>query len=194
MRPKQPLPPQALSDEVQKIGDTLVEGSDLAVALIATSFLNECLRSLLMARFRPGDTSERLLRSGRGAIGTFSARTDLAYSLEYIDRDALKALRAVAEIRNTFAHSYGEGSFDQREIADLCSKLDYAYELHVNQWSQPPEKERIRKELDQFFRQPREQFTYNCVLLGQTLIHTAEGMKRGVVQQEAGAGRGKEGS
>lgn len=194
MRPKQPLPAQALSDEVQKIGDTLVEGSDLAVALIATSFLDECLRSLLMARFRPGDTSERLLRSGRGEIGTFSARTDLAYSLEYIDRHALKALRAVAEIRNAFAHSYGEGSFDQREIAVLCSKLDYAYELHVNQWSKPHEKEGIRKELDQFFRLPREQFTYTCVLLGQTLIQVAEGVKRGVGQQEAGAERGKQDS
>ena len=119
MRPKNPLPAQVLSEEVQKIGQVLVEGSDLAVALIASSFLDECLRSLLSAHLRTGDTSQALLRSGRGVIGTYSARTDLAYSLRLINKSTLKALRTIGEIRNAFAHSYGEASFEHPEIAPL---------------------------------------------------------------------------
>lgn len=178
-RPKQPIPPEALSTEVQKIGEILVQGSDLAATLIATSFLDECLRSLLAARFRPGDTSESLLRSGRGVLGTFATRTDLAYSMGLIDRHALRALRGVGEIRNAFAHSFGVCTFDQAAIKDLCFKLEYAYELHVNQWSQPNQKEASQRELDQFFDTTRNRFTYTCVLLGQTLIHAARVVQSG---------------
>lgn len=173
MRPKQPLPPESLGDEVQKIGDILVDGSDLAVALIASSFLDECLRSLLMACFRSGGTSETLLRSGRGVLGTYSARTDLAYSLGLIDKHALKALRTIGEIRNAFAHSYGEATFEHPDIAPLCSRLDYVYELFVNQRRGGGDPERVRAELDRFFTKQRNRFTYTCVTVGQTLIFAA---------------------
>src|SRR5262249_19839188 len=127
MRPKQSLPPDLLGEEVQKIGEVLVEGSDLSVALIASSFLDECLRSLLAAHLRPGDTSQALLRSGRGVLGTYAVRTDLAYALRLIDKYVLKALRTIGEIRNAFAHSYGEALFEHEEIAPLCAQLDYTY-------------------------------------------------------------------
>jgi DNA-binding MltR family transcriptional regulator len=174
MRPKQPLLPDSLGEEVQKIGDILNEGSDLAVALIASSFLDECLRSLLTACLRPGETSEALLRSGRGVLGTYSARTDLAYSLGVIDKHALKGLRTVGEIRNAFAHSYVEATFEHPDIALLCSRLDYVYELFVNERRGGGDPDRIGAELDRFFEQNRNRFTYTCVTLGQALIFAAQ--------------------
>lgn len=176
MRPKHPLPTESLGEEVQKIGDILVEGSDLAAALIASSFLDECLRSLLMASFRAGDTSEALLRP-RGALGTYAARTDLAYSLGLIDKQALKALRTIGEIRNAFAHSYAEGTFEHPDIAPLCSRLDYTYELFVNQRRGGGDPDHVRRELDRFFTKQRNRFTYTCVTLGQTLIFAARDVR-----------------
>jgi len=173
MRPKQPLPPELLGEEVQKIGDILVDGTDLAVSLIASSFLDECLRSLLMACLRPGETSTALLRSGTGVLGTYSARAALAYSLRLIDKHVHKALRTIGEIRNAFAHSYGDATFQHASIAPLCLQLDYAYELFVNKRSSRGDAQRIRAELDQFFVKHRNRFTYTCVTLGQTLIFAA---------------------
>jgi DNA-binding MltR family transcriptional regulator len=193
MRPKQPIAPDLLGDEVQKIDSVLVDGTDLAVALIGTSFLDECLRSLLSAHFRPGGTSEGLLRSGRGALGSYSTRADLAYALGLLDEHALKALRTIAEIRNAFAHSYTDATFSDGEIAAFCSRLDYAYEVFVNQ-KRAVNAERTRAALDSFFVKPRNCFTYTCVTLGQTLIRAAgEAQKRGAATGTQKAGRPDEG-
>jgi DNA-binding MltR family transcriptional regulator len=174
MKPKQPLPPDLLGEEVQKIGQALVDGSDLAVALIASSFLDECLRSLLAAHFRPGKTSSDLLQSGRGELGTYAARTDLAYSLRLIDKHALKALQTIGRIRNAFAHSYSDASFEHEEIAPLCSQLDYTYEIFVKQGYGSGDPTSTQANLDKFFVERRNQFTYTCVVLGQTLIVAAQ--------------------
>jgi DNA-binding MltR family transcriptional regulator len=178
MGPKNPLPVAALGVEVQKIGDALVSGSDLAVALIASSFLDECLRSLLMAFFRKGDTSESLLRSGRGVIGSFAARFELAYSLSLIEKSELKNLRTIGEIRNAFAHSYADGAFDDDHIRPLCESLDYAYEVFVTRGGSDRDPKQVRADLDSLYRNVRARFTHACVTLGQTLIFKAREVQR----------------
>lgn len=170
---KKPLPADALGPEVQKIGDALVEGSDLATALVASSFLDECLRSLLMAFFRDGETSVGLLRSGRGVLGTYAARMEVAYSLRLIDKAELNNLRTIGEIRNAFAHSYTEGSFDHPSIAPLCASLDFAYEVFIHRGHAGRDGGAVRADLDRFYQKHRNRFTHTCVTLGQTLIMSA---------------------
>lgn len=121
---KQPLPVASPGDMVQKTDAVLTDGTDLAIALIASSFLDECLRTLLWVSFRDGDRSVAQLRSGRGVLGTYGARLDLAYSLRLIEKAELINLRTVGEIRNAFAHSFTEGAFDHEPIASLCMNLD----------------------------------------------------------------------
>jgi DNA-binding MltR family transcriptional regulator len=170
---RKPLPVEALGDEVQKIGDALVDGTDLAAALVATSFLDECLRSLLAAFFRKGDTAENLLRSGRGVLGTYASRTDLAYALALIEKAELTNLRTIGEIRNAFAHAYTEGRFEDDLIAPLCKRLDYAYEVFIVRGHAERDPEKVRAELDAFYKTQRNRFTHTCVTLGQTLIFSA---------------------
>jgi DNA-binding MltR family transcriptional regulator len=170
---KKPLPVEVLGDEVQKIGQALVDGSDLAAALVASSFLDECLRSLLAAFFRKGETTESLLRSGRGVLGTYASRMDLAYSLALIEKAELTNLRTIGEIRNAFAHSYTEGRFDDQLIAPLCNRLDYAYEVFIVRGHAGRDPDKVRTELDTFYKVQRNRFTHTCVTLGQTLILAA---------------------
>jgi hypothetical protein len=93
--------------------------------------------------------------------------------MDLIDKHALADLRTIGEIRNAFAHSYDEASFEHEQIAPLCSRLDYTYELLVNQRRGGGDPTIIRAELDKFFVQNRNRFTYTCVTLGQTLIFAA---------------------
>ena len=183
MRPKPPIPVDDLGEEVQRLGDVLVEGSDLTVALIGATFLEECLRSLLSSRFKVGGTATSLLHPGRGPLGTFVARMDLAYCLGLIDKSTVAALRTIAEIRNTFAHSYVEGHFEQDDVGALCDKLDYAYDF-IERRVREKEREGTRKTMDKFFTNRRNRFTYTVMLVGQTLMLAAAG--RPALSDESG--------
>ncbi|MER8437320.1 hypothetical protein NKH36_26135 [Mesorhizobium sp. M1312] len=60
MAPKPIIPPEQLSEETRELFDLLNHEADLAVILIATRFLDACLKSILENHFLEGSTSERI--------------------------------------------------------------------------------------------------------------------------------------
>jgi len=122
-QPKIPLV-DVLCKDVRKLADTLNNESDVVVVLVGTSFLETTLGSLLQHHFAKSCVTERLL-SPRGALGTFQGKMDTAYCLGLISKRRFQDLGVIAEIRNKFAHSHLELSFQQPEVFDLCQKLQY---------------------------------------------------------------------
>ena|SRR6266851_710595 len=77
---KKPIPEvEQLSEESKHLYDVLNNESDLACVLIASSYLDYALASLLKRHLIKSGLVKKLLDSPRGAISTFAARSDLAY-------------------------------------------------------------------------------------------------------------------
>src|ERR1039458_1249722 len=59
----------------------------------------------------------------KGALSTFSAKIELAYALELIDKDVRRNADYIREIRNIFAHRIGPTYFRIPEISAVCRLL-----------------------------------------------------------------------
>ena len=114
---------ETLSKEVQALYDVVNEEPDLPCVLVSTSFLDQCLASLLERHFIKSNTAKSMLDPRGGSLGTFSARADLCYCLGLIPKGLFQNLRTIGEIRNRFAHSYLSLSFDESEIRKFCESL-----------------------------------------------------------------------
>ena len=117
---------EELSEGTQQFLDVLNDEDDLAVIVISASYLDACLAAMLKRRLRQGNTSDRLLDSQRGALGSFATRADLCYSLRLVEKDLYQDLIRIAEIRNTVAHNHLAMTFGWPEVASLVAQLTYA--------------------------------------------------------------------
>ena len=97
------------------------EESDRACAILGAALLDSRLEGLFRSKLKHG--AEKLL-SNSGPLGSFSARSQLAVALEWIDRDVFHDLNIIRRIRNDFAHSFDhELSFSDQSIEDRCRNL-----------------------------------------------------------------------
>ncbi|MGH9872298.1 MAG: hypothetical protein ACRD9S_07510 [Pyrinomonadaceae bacterium] len=112
-----------LSAESAHLYKVLNEESDLACVLIATSYLDYALASLLKRHLIESEIVNKLLESPRGAISTFATRCDVAYSLGLIPKSLYRNLETIGKIRNAFAHSYLSIALDSGDTAKLVSSL-----------------------------------------------------------------------
>lgn len=156
MAPKPIIPPEQLSEETRGLFELLNHETDLAVILIATSFMDACLKSILENHFLEGSTSERLLGHA-GIAGTFSARSDLCYVLGLISKGWYNDLRKFGDIRNTVAHHRLQLSFDDEDIAAKCNELSVMKLMGMT-----PEQ-----------MSPRTKFTLCVAMLANWLLITA---------------------
>lgn len=81
-----------LLEQVKKVRDQLEKESDTGGVLIATSFIDACLTSLLRAFFKKSKITEKILNPTSGSLGTFSAKCDITYCLNLILKDTYKDL------------------------------------------------------------------------------------------------------
>jgi len=114
---------ETLSEESRHLYDVLNNESDLACVLIAASYLDYTLASLLKRHFIESDIASKLLDPPRGAISTFASRSDLAYCLGLIPTGLYQNLETIGKIRNTFAHSYLSLDLEHNEISRLVEQL-----------------------------------------------------------------------
>ena len=114
---------ETLSKESKHLYDVLNNESDLACVLIATSYLDYTLASLLKRYFIESNVVNKLLDPPRGALSTFASRSDLAYRLGLIPKGLFQNLEIIGKIRNTFAHSYLSRGLSDNEIERLVNSL-----------------------------------------------------------------------
>ncbi len=102
--------------------DTYRSESDRAAAVLATSFLDNTLRSLLLA-YMVEDPKVGGLFEGDRPLATFSARVTVAFGLGLLSPDRFSDLELIRRIRNQFAHSEEAISFDTSPIREWCAAL-----------------------------------------------------------------------
>jgi DNA-binding MltR family transcriptional regulator len=118
---QQKIPTEQLSEESRELYDVLNDEKDLAVILIATSFIDACLKSILENRLLESRVTEKLL-SHTGVVGSLSTRADVCYVLGLVSK-AYRDIQTMAEIRNLVAHHHLQLSFTSPKVAELCEKL-----------------------------------------------------------------------
>lgn len=99
--------------------------SDRAAAIQAASLV-ECFTEQLLRPFMKEDSVVEGLFNGYGPLGTFSARSDIAYAFGIIDNVMHRDLEYIRKIRNHFAHNPTEASFDKAPVKDWCAQLSTA--------------------------------------------------------------------
>lgn len=105
------------------------ESSDLICAIVASSYVDLALKTLLREHFVSGSTSDGLLKP-TGSLGSIRAKGDLAYCLGFIPSSVKTALDKFGEIRNEFAHNL-DVSFKDDKIAKMCDEMKSpAHQIH----------------------------------------------------------------
>ncbi|WP_375780840.1 hypothetical protein ACE103_20075 [Bradyrhizobium sp. ma5] len=121
---------EATPDEtIQYLGEHL----DGAFALMMAGGLEANLEDMLTAVCRPlSNTMRAKIFDGYGPLSQFSAKIDIAYIFELIDKTTYDDLRAIKDIRNKFAHTTSYVLFSNEHIDRECQKLSGWKKDHDN--------------------------------------------------------------
>lgn len=101
--------------------------SELAQVLIAASFLDNQVHNILKAFVVSAGKKfeEKLFNGPMAPMGSFSARTLIAFSLGLIDKQERDSIDAIRGIRNEFAHKITT-SFRHEKMTSHFDKLAWA--------------------------------------------------------------------
>jgi DNA-binding MltR family transcriptional regulator len=120
------------------------EKNDWTLAMTAASLLESTLEIAIEKNFRPLNASERRdLFDGTSPLTTFSAKIKMTYALDIIGRMTRDDMDCIRDIRNAFAHTRVDLSFDQEYVVRVCNKiklpdnLNLPKEIKFNNQSQP---------------------------------------------------------
>ncbi len=111
-------------DRYNKIVDIFHKESDRAAALLAASYLEVLLESLLRKKLIKGPVTDQLFEQ-QGPLSSFSSRIALSYVLGLIPEHTYHDLTKIRQIRNHFAHHMDEASFEEPAVRDRCSELTF---------------------------------------------------------------------
>jgi|KBSSwiStaDraftv2_1062776.scaffolds.fasta_scaffold40801_4 hypothetical protein len=106
-----------------RIIDEIERQTDRGAAIIGAAYLEERLTEAIRSRFVPGNNIETDLLGFSGAVGTFSAKIDLAFLLGLIGPQAYRDLHLIRRIRNDFAHVMEPLTFAAPKVANRCREL-----------------------------------------------------------------------
>ena len=160
-----------LREEVQEFYFVLVEEkSDLAVVLISTSFIEDCLTVGLRNHLKKStELTERkldnLFDDNFGLLSTLADKILMAYCMSIIDKNVYDNLDQIRKIRNKFAHSRLNISFGDEEISPMCKKLDYCQKPTPGIKDKDDENPLIK-----LGKTPRLKFVITVVLITQKLL------------------------
>lgn len=156
-----------VSADARQWMSNLEQETDRGGAVVAAAFLDYSLAAMFRAYLVDEKSAiDRLLRPS-GPLGTFAARTDLAYCLGLIGTEMRGDLDVIRNIRNEFAHLDKRVSFDMHGIVSKCKKL--------KTWK------RIAVPVPLTFR---EKFMLTAVLISQHLIARGHSLAHQRVAQD----------
>ncbi len=117
------------------LGEFLAEfnkETDRGAVLIASSILDDWLRTILLAFLSDNQTSKGLLDGPFAPLGTFAARAQAAHALCLIQDNEFEEITIVRKVRNEFGHKWKGVRLDSPSVAAAISRLP---------WLGPPELE-----------------------------------------------------
>ncbi|CAE6864526.1 hypothetical protein IQ288_05105 [Burkholderia sp. R-69980] len=105
-----------------------VEGESARGAVLTiVSFIDELLIDILNSYFPNKSHSERLLCELDGCLSTIMHRANIAFALSLLREREFKAIKALARIRNEFAHKWDGTSFDNKVISKFVNSFPAEY-------------------------------------------------------------------
>ncbi|WP_172293411.1 hypothetical protein [Pseudoruegeria sp. HB172150] len=116
--------------ELGTISDMLNKESARGAVLVATGFVEQQLRDVLVAYLRPGKSSKELLDNHNAPLGSLHARIEACYALRLIDDAIHDQLQIQRKVRNEFAHMR-DASFEKDRIKDLCDNTSHNIEMDL---------------------------------------------------------------
>ncbi len=111
------------NEEFIEMFDEFKSESDRATVILAAAKMDAMLYLLISKHLRPITIGRDELLDGDSALGTFSARINLAYRLGLINAHFTKSLHIVRKIRNSFAHEAKSGSLNSGGHSDRIREL-----------------------------------------------------------------------
>jgi hypothetical protein len=161
-----------------RVTEELIQQSDRGTAVIGGAYVEDGITELIRAAWRDDEKVQRDVFGHSGPLGTFNAKTKIAYVSWLIGPHTRDDLDIVRGIRNDFAHllsmnkeprlqlhkEYRSVSFEQDSIRDRCNQLFFApnatFQVQGNLFIRPDS--------------PRNKFILTATHLGTTLHHCAE--------------------
>jgi len=103
--------------------DILRKESDRACALMAAAYLDERLQQAIQARLCAEPKALEALLGNARPLSSFSARIDMALLLGAISREAHRDLHLLRGLRNEFAHTSAQMTFESPRARPRCLEL-----------------------------------------------------------------------
>jgi DNA-binding MltR family transcriptional regulator len=102
--------------------------ADRAAAIAGGVLVENALKAIIIEHFEV-DRNNRECRDlfayeEGGPLATFGTRISLAYCLGCFGVKTLADLRRIKKIRNIFAHTTEDASFDDPDIASICAEIE----------------------------------------------------------------------
>lgn len=164
---KSTIPLIELSAQVDELYNVLQKESDLGCVLIGTTFLNECLGTLLESKFRKNsETVKNMLKLDTGFVGSLTNRINLTYAMELIVKSKFNDLNIIAEIRKLFTRYHLNWSFESSEIIQKCDRLNSYHAAFPSRISNLKNK----TENNPGSISAREKFSLTVTIISQELI------------------------
>ncbi len=92
------------------------------------------------------------------------SRCDIAYCVRYIGKKAYQDIRIIVQIRNKLAHTDKKIDFSDKEVADLCTKLN-SPGIFIKQRG-----ERDKGDLEKEFEDPQQKFNISVAMIVDLII------------------------
>jgi hypothetical protein len=127
--------------------------TDRGAAIIGAALVEEALRRALQSKLqiKVNPNIKQRLFEANGPLATFSAKIDLAYSLQLVDLDEsqYRDLHLIRKVRNEFAHAVEPITFDSQKVKNLCAEFRYIEETanrypYLDTGAVPPKEPRER--------------------------------------------------
>jgi hypothetical protein len=116
---------QALFREHVEFKNLLTSESDRGAALFASSYIDFLLEKILRVKMIGNKKHLDSLFTFNGALGTFSSRISICYSIGIIPKDYYEEINTIRKIRNIFGHSPDKLDFESEKIATLIQNLKF---------------------------------------------------------------------
>jgi hypothetical protein len=93
-------------------------------AIICATIIEESLSMIIKAKLTPSlKKHDELFEGVYAPLGTFSAKIDFAYRIGLIDYYDRLSFHIIRKIRNEFAHSFDDITFESPVVKDLIQEL-----------------------------------------------------------------------
>ena len=125
---REPLPFEETHPHLKDFSAFLPElekESDRGAVLIATGFLDELFKQILLAYFRMDKASQELVEGYNAPLGRFANRITAAAALGLVSERERQEANVLRRVRNEFAH-HVQVSFEQQQIRDLAGNLTFS--------------------------------------------------------------------